>query len=358
MNRVYLTGNVQPWRTRSMVLYRQRLIEAMMPHLKGLEIATLDPPGRQLPGRVGYQLGRWWNYPRSVHRLSSDGVLHVTDQGYAELAARWQGRSLVTVHDLIPLHMRSGRIPEARIGRLGWALFTRAMKGLRHADRILAVSQATADDLIHLDQNFGQKIVVIPHGVEASFFTESSQERVPHEEIVLGHVGNNWGYKNPQGAVAIACTVARRQTRPVIFLKVGDFLPPALVQELKKCQVQYRPEIATSQAELIACYRQMDLLLFPSWWEGFGWPPLEAMATGTPVVVSDRGALAEYAVPGAAITLHDPAGCSDEECDRIVSLVTDTDVREQAVVRGRDWSKQFLWRDCAQKTLDLYRTLL
>ena len=341
-----------------MHLYRQRLMDALRTETGSIELITLDPPAPLLPGRIGYQWSRWWSYPQMIQRLPDDSLLHVTDHSYGELVSHFGGASLVTVHDVIPWLMHHGAIPGARIGVLGWQLFSRALAGLARADQILAVSRSTADDLLAIHPELRSRITVIPHGVEESFFTAGQKDKPAHDGIWIGHVGNNWAYKNPLGAVTIAGQLAEQLPKPLIFLKVGDGLSAQLQDLLAKAGIAYRHIAARTSGELIAAYQKMDLLLFPSWYEGFGWPPLEAMALGVPVVVSDRGSLKEYAVPGAAHTLANPARCTSAEVNRLVALCTRSMEKNEAARRGRAWVEQFRWQRTAEATMQLYRNLV
>jgi len=106
-----------------------------------------------------------------------------------------------------------------------------------------------------------------------------------------------------------------------------------------------------ARGDLPALYQMADVFLFPSLYEGFGFPPLEAMASGTPVVSSARGALAE--------TMTDAAWIVDPEDGRdiataVMTLVNDPRTRDQYVERGRNRSRQFTWTKTAEATLSVY----
>ena len=109
---------------------------------------------------------------------------------------------------------------------------------------------------------------------------------------------------------------------------------------------------AVPDQELVGLYNAVDVLLFPSLYEGFGWPPLEAMASGTPVVCSRAGSLDE--VVGNAALTADP-----EDVDALTwhvrSVLTDEGLRGALVQRGLAHVAQFSWRRTAEQLIEVYR---
>jgi glycosyltransferase involved in cell wall biosynthesis len=105
------------------------------------------------------------------------------------------------------------------------------------------------------------------------------------------------------------------------------------------------------RAELPNLYNAVDCLLFPSLYEGFGWPPLEAMACGTPVVASNAASLPE--VIGEARLLCAPG---DDEClaRAMHAVLTDEGLRQSLVEKGLARARQFTWEETARKTLEVY----
>jgi glycosyltransferase involved in cell wall biosynthesis len=104
--------------------------------------------------------------------------------------------------------------------------------------------------------------------------------------------------------------------------------------------------------ELQAVYWAADVLVFPSLWEGFGWPPLEAMASGTPVVCSDRGSLGEVVGDAALIVNPDEPQAIAEGIARVLD---EEQLRQSLVLKGLQRAKLFTWERAAEQTFQVYR---
>ena len=122
--------------------------------------------------------------------------------------------------------------------------------------------------------------------------------------------------------------------------------------------VSFQQYINADLATLTRLYREARLFVFPSLHEGFGWPPLEAMACGTPAVVSRGGALAEVAAPGAELVLDDPHSVSADEVAACERLLTDDALWLQASRAAQEYVARFRWSATAQATLQIYKELV
>ena len=376
--RVLLSGNVQPWRSKSMPLYRTRLADALLAQGADVQLESYDPVLRvgthgptllgrvsDVPDRVLYQAQRWVGYPAATWLRCGSAradVLHVTDHSYGELARCSRIPAVVTVHDLNPVRMHRGQLgsgPEGRIGAVGWRLFLRALRGLRHAQRIICISQSTRADLLAEMPELESRIRVIWHGVDGAYLNSGLRVRAP--EAVMLHVGHNWAYKNVDGAIALAIACHQQlQHRGVAFgfVRAGAPLRSEQIARLQGCGVAYQQYINADLATLTRLYREARVFVFPSLHEGFGWPPLEAMACGTPTVVSRGGALAEVAAPGAEVVLDSPSEFSSEEVAACVRLLTEDRLWTQASVAAQTYAQKFRWSATAAQTMDVYREIV
>jgi glycosyltransferase involved in cell wall biosynthesis len=248
---------------------------------------------------------------------------------------------VMTVHDLVPV-----RWPETmpRWHRSYTALFIGRM--LDAADRIIAPSQDTADDLNALLHVPAEKIRVVPNGVDALFFgppVRAAAERPPY---VL-FVGTPEPRKNLARLIS-AMTILRERGRPENLVIVGaggwgDGITagPGIQQTGR-----------VSDEELHTLYANANCLALPSLHEGFGLPALEAMAAGTPVVAGQSGALPE--VTGGAAILVDPLSAV-AIADGIERAIAD---RARLVQMGRSRAGEFTWYRAAALTAEVYRELV
>ena len=235
---------------------------------------------------------------------------------------------VVTVHDLA-----LERIPEVfplwhrETGR-------RALRsGVRAADVVIAVSAFTRDELVELLQVPPERIRIIPNGVGPVFVPDGPRA---DGDYVLS-VGTIEPRKNLAVAVQ-AAELAGVELRVVGATGWGGFQVPGWVGE-------------PSDGELAALYRGARCLVFPSLYEGFGLPVLEAMACGTPVVTSDAGGTAEVAGGGAVLV--DPL---DPEAVAAGIDEADRD-RDRLVAAGLERASGFTWATAADKVEALWREL-
>ena len=224
------------------------------------------------------------------------------------------------------------------------------------ADRVIAVSQSTSTDLQNRLGLDAHRIDVVHNGVHQQFEPPSNDA---DERKGLLYVGRSDPYKN---LVPLIESFARLRTErfPDLTLRiVGPPDPRYPEPEQRAVELGVREAITwdgyLSDAELVAAYQQAKLLVFPSSYEGFGLPIIEAMACGTPVVCSDRSSLPEIA--GGAAELFDVA--DETSLDEAVTRVLESEpVRRDLIRSGLERASQFTWQRAAEKTLASYRAAL
>jgi glycosyltransferase involved in cell wall biosynthesis len=288
----------------------------------------LVPDGVQaieLPARF-QELRMSWSLPRLLRRLRPE-LAHFQHA----LPLGWGGRSIVTLHDL---HFEHDPGVMGIADRLTFkAVVPRAARRARH---VLAVSERTKRDAIALYGIRADKITVTPHGVDPAF---GPGERDPGDYLLF--VGAVQQRKDPLAAL----TAARAVGLPLVV--VGPEKEAELAAALRAGGADVRGWVA--QDELADLYRGAAALILPSRHEGFGIPVLEAMASGTPVVLSADPALREVAGDAASYAADgDLAGAVER-------ALADSDRLSKA---GLARARTFTWEATARSTAEVYREVL
>lgn len=351
MTRVELLLHPAAERNRSMVLYAERLA-ANQPDGESWQVRRLP----SLPGRLGYRISEVVLPPLRLPFVESD-VVHVMDHAHAGYLRYLRAPAVVTIHDLIPLKWLAGEYPVSErmpAGAAAWFRWNVAAVG--RARKIVCPSAATAADVKRL---LDLEALVVPHGIDEIFFAPPDAHAVAavaarlgqHPTPTLLQVSTGPFYKNELAFLEVFVRAAAALP-DLTWVRVGQPLPDRVRRQLDALVervVEFGPATA---AELTALYARATCLLFPSWDEGFGWPPLEAMAAGCPVVCSTGGALRETASPGA---LHAPAGDIDALATQVLNVLRDEPLREALRERGRAHAGTYRWSRAADAMRDVYR---
>jgi glycosyltransferase involved in cell wall biosynthesis len=253
--------------------------------------------------------------------------------------------AVVTVHDLS--FERDPSLMSLRDRTIFRAVVPRSA---RRAARVLAVSEKTKRDLIELYDLPGDKIVVTPNGIDPVFSPDGPR---PDGDPYALFVGALQPRKDPQAAIEALALLGDGDLRLVLVgPDKGGRAEAERAAESNglRGRVDFRGHVP--QQELAALYRGAACLVFPSRYEGFGLPVLEAMASGTPVVATTAGALPEVA--GEAAILVDernPVALAGG----IERALAD---RERLVAAGLERAKQFSWAETARRTLEVYGELI
>jgi glycosyltransferase involved in cell wall biosynthesis len=285
----------------------------------------LVPPGvRPLALPAGSQeLRMAWGLPRLLRR-ERPALAHFQHA----LPLGYRGRSVVTLHDL---HFERDPGAMGLVDRLTFrAVVPRAAK---RADHVLVVSERTKRDAIELYGLAPERITVTPHGVDPAFTPGDGT----HDGYAL-FVGAVQQRKDPLAALE----AARAAGLPLVV--AGPEKDPALARELRAGGADVRGYVP--QAELAQLYRRAAALVLPSRYEGFGIPVLEAMASGTPVVLSADAALREVA--GDAGIYGDLGG----------GLRRAVAERGRYAGAGLERAGLFTWEETARRTAEVYREVL
>jgi glycosyltransferase involved in cell wall biosynthesis len=315
------------------------------PTLAGAEVRCL--PWRQ---RLVWSL---WHTPRDLRRRPVDVFHGVT--GF-ELPRRGPWALVTTVHDLVPL-----RLPDLVPARHRWAVRCLLGGALRRAHRVIAVSETTRDELLARYRLPASRVVVVPEAAAPHFAPPpppalaAARARYGLDRPYVLFVGFLEPKKN-LGVLLEAVARLRRagvwgETELVVVGAPGWGPDPARRAHVLGLDGAVRFVGAAPDADLPALYGGALAFAFPSLWEGFGLPALEAMAAGAPVVASNRGALPEVTA-GAALLVDPAPGPLAEALER---LLADAALRERLRLAGLARAAQFSWERTARETLAVYR---
>lgn len=270
-------------------------------------------------------------------------------------------RKVVTIHDLAFLEH-----PEYAAASLAEYLKKVVPASVAAADVVAAVSQDSARTLM---EHFGtprEKITIIPNGLRPHF-------RRITDPILLGATTNKFGLKHPlvlgvgtleprknhMGLIrAFHQAQSEKKNRPAMLALAGG--PGWLYDETKQLVADLKLEKRVrflgrvSELELAILYSLADVFAFPSFFEGFGVPPIEAMACGAPVITSNTSSLPEV-VGDAALTV-DPQN-TDELARAMLRLLSDEKLRAELRQKGYERAQLYTWPKAAQKMLDVYQKL-
>jgi glycosyltransferase involved in cell wall biosynthesis len=316
----------------------------------------------RLPRDAKIRFARYFSYPNQAKKFQGT-INHIVDQSYGHLLRAIDStRTVVTVHDLIPILAWKGLVPGLSYPHYP-LLYKLTIAYLHKARAIIAVSQSTKRDLIaHCGLNDAD-ITVIYNGIDPRFHVKKDEDRqrarhsfgLPGQESNIILITGNQSYKNHMTSFRVIKRLQTLLRRPVhvVWLGASEFERARCLKEaMLSCEVTLLNNLSVKL--LIELYNSVDCLLFPSLYEGFGWPPLEAMACGTPVVASNAASLPEI-VGEAAIT----AAPDDVEglAEGVRAMLEDEFKRHDYIKRGYKNVCRFTWGNCASEVFKVYQRI-
>jgi glycosyltransferase involved in cell wall biosynthesis len=307
-------------------------------------ISELGPNFRAVPETARpYSIGEQIRIPISLARERA----HLLHEPHYVLPPATRCHTVVTIHDCIHL-----MFPQYLPGRLAHLYARGAMWSAVHqSDRILTVSEASKRDILRFFRIHSDKVEVIYNAIDERFLSPPDEERVDQvrqryqlDHPFLLYVGNIKPHKNLERLIDAFGRVRAQGLDHLRLVIIGDEISkyPALRQAVHRHRLDKHVRFLGFQPHhtLAAFYHLARAFAFPSLYEGFGLPPLEAMACGTPVVTSNVSSLPEIA-GGAALLVdpYDPAAIAAG----IVSAVSDESLRTRLIERGRARARDFSW---------------
>jgi glycosyltransferase involved in cell wall biosynthesis len=361
--KILLVGNYELGDAKSMPRFGEMLRREL--EARGHVVRLLRPKG--LLGEIGGgpaggAMGKWLSYvdqyllfPPWLWAVSGKkwDVVHICDHSNAVYGPWVRGVApSITCHDLLAIQAAEGRFPQQTISKTGRMLQGWIKRNLLRIKRVVCVSGKTADDLRAMGA-MGEIVVIAnplnndfsPADVEAVWEAKQRVGLRVDEAYVLQVGGNLW-YKNRPGAVRIFAAMQRREEfADMRMVMVGHSFTEELAGEVRRLGMVDRvievkdPDDGTVRA----LYTGAAMLLFPSLYEGFGWPIVEAQSCGCLVVTSDRDPMREVA--GGAAILVDPEQAEEAAAEIAAEWPRREALRAAGLVNVQRFERQEIMSD-------------
>ena len=290
-----------------------------------------------------------FNLKRFLKQHPVDVFLATTSFIYPAIAPKNQ-KIVTVVHDLIAFHHPDHHhwfptlVEKLTLGR-----------AMAHSDLIVTVSNHTWRDLALLKPEFQEKAHVVIYPAVGPKVQRTNDKRMDLPDRFLLAVGTLQPRKNIQGVIKAFEQIAEAKPQLHLCIAGGSGWKSSAIFEVIPEWLKERIHFLgyVHHDELMELYSRAQLLVFPSFYEGFGIPPLEAMACGCPVITSDVSSLPE--VVGDAALMIDPN--NTEEIANTIKYLLGPQVSAIAVERGYAQAKQFSWDESARKLLTAMESL-
>lgn len=291
-------------------------------------------------------------------------LYHVSDEMIARFA-KSNSPSVITNHG--PLTFTA---PEDTIafgtGRLGptysfYNIFLKNIyRNIEHASKIICISEFSKRNLLATLPITHKKTKVIYYGLDHKLFKPRDKREcrkrigLPSNKKIVLNVGNESCSKNIPTLIKAFHRV-NENISDVVLVRVGDQLPitKKLVDDLNLKDYHHFKRVP--HIDIAYFYNSADLFVFPSFYEGFGFPVLEAMASGCPVIAGNRTAVPEIA--GDAALLIDPFDI-DSLAVQMETVLENEDLRNRLIEKGIKRASDFSWQKCARETMKTYQEVL
>ena len=300
-------------------------------------------------------------YPQKIKWRFRGDLAHILDHSWADMLpfVPRAAAKVVTVHDLIPLRY-PGELKPAQLRR-----FRNWTSHVGDADAVIADSICTKEEVVTLLGIDPGRIHVVPCGVTLPVHQITTkgwiQERMATLDpegtaFKIGSIGSTIERKNLKIFPAALSALTRGTDRKIIFVRVGEKLPPPLAEKIRKALGGgVLIELGSlKDAELMEFYRSLDAVVIPSLYEGFGLPVLEGMAARVPVVSSNATSLPE--VGGDEALYFDPQS-PEELAARLADLALHS-FPEDSLDRAYQRAARYSWRESLRQIYNVYKIAL
>lgn len=366
--KVLLVGNYEPDQQRSMLGFASALLSGLGE--RGHDIRLIAPA--QVVGRIGRPnagVGKWLGYvdkfglfPGQLRRaLAWADVVHVCDQGNGIYMNYLQGvPHVLTCNDLLAIRSARGELPGWETGRTGRLYQRLILQGVNKAKRVACISETTRQDLLRIGQVQASAVSVVYEGLLHPYSPLPPNESATVLRPLgldcaapfLLHVGGNQPYKNRLAVLKIFIALRQKpefQEKNLVMAGKPFTAPMRQFVAEQGLEDRVRELTGLTNEQLRALYSQAEALIFPSLYEGFGLPIIEAQACGCPVFTSDRAPMTE--VGGDAAVYLNPT--QPEQAAQVI--VDNLGRAEQMKAAGMENVKRFSTERMLDEYIQIYR---
>jgi mannosyltransferase len=292
------------------------------------------------PLHVKRQKRRFLERYRSPHGLPAGAIFH---SSYYRVPATNNTISIVTVYDFIYERFAP------RLARMAHSIQKR--HAMERADALISISESTKSDLLEFYPHIpASKVHVVPLAAGSDFFPLDRKPGESANQPYALFVGARGGYKN---FAAAAQAVAAVKGMHLLSVGGGVFTRDESALLARILSGRHRHSGYVNGTDLNRLYNEAHCLVYPSLYEGFGIPILEAMAAGCPVITTRRSSMAEIAME-SAVLLDDP---HPEAIAEAIRLLFDPSTRERYSELGKQNARRFSWDKTILQTLQVYSLL-
>ena len=366
-SRIILISNYIPDRQFSMLQYADMLCS----NLVNMNIDVIKVHPQVMFGC--YVQNKWMAYMDKIilfrlklndiiNRFSESGkatLVHICDHSNSYYASMIQGYpTVITCHDLMAIRAADGEF-ENNSPSISGKLLQRFIKSqLKYSDFYICDSKSTQFDLCKtIPSSFNRSRVIYPGFCKIYSVTHGTLRvrglSVPGTDYIL-HVGSNAWYKNRSGVLEIYCRymydTANANLKCVL---VGPELDAKQVEMLRKHELSDSVYVINDikHEDLLTLYTHAKALVFPSIYEGFGWPPLEAQSCNCPVICSVEGSLEEVIADSGLVAQWDDI---DSHVHNLRMVINDSGIRQALIEKGRKNIARFSNDQMVAKLIEVY----
>ena len=369
--RVLLVGNYPADEQYSLLGFRNVLLKELA--ARGIETRLVHPEPRAIHAKSFLPGSRKWLgyidklalFPKTLKRaMDWADVVHLCEHSSAVYTQYLQRvPHLVTCHDMMGIRAALGEMPEWKVGKTGQIYQQMILKGLRRSQHIACSSETTRLDLARIGRLTEERMTVLYLGLFYPFRPMADQESAALTAELglalntpfLAHIGQNSPTKNRIGLLKIYRALCQNPDVPLMpLLMMGKPFTEELRRYIAENNLQenVRELVGLNNEQIRALYSRATALIFPSLYEGFGLPVIEAQSCGCPVFTSNRAPMTE--VGGAAAIYFDP-----EQPTQAADIIADNLGRAEAMKSaGFENVKRFTTERMIEGYLQTYTRIL